>query len=205
MRRLPARAHDNGIFVVFGNGVGGRQWRGADRQRHDHRPVRADSPRDMGRPRQDDRCRPRLGLVAVGHRAEMDPGAAAGTVRDSHPATVLHCLSARGAILRPSGQAYSKVVNSGLNGICGCGVSALPPNAEVDAALNHVRDAPTTDIAARRGLLLSAGRASRKSFVGRPPYRPTRARTSARMKRSTTNMNAIDGISRISAVMEAIW
>jgi hypothetical protein len=32
-----------------------------------------------------------------------------------------------------------------------------------------------------------------------------RARTSARMKRSTTNMKAIEGTSRISAVIDAIW
>jgi len=36
-------------------------------------------------------------------------------------------------------------------------------------------------------------------------YRPTLASTSARRKRSTTNMKAIEGTSRISAVIEAIW
>lgn len=37
------------------------------------------------------------------------------------------------------------------------------------------------------------------------PHRPTCASTSARKKRSTKNMKAIDGTNRIRAVMEAIW
>ena len=39
----------------------------------------------------------------------------------------------------------------------------------------------------------------------RRTHRPIRASTSARRNRSTTSMNPIDGSSRISAVMDAIW
>ena len=40
---------------------------------------------------------------------------------------------------------------------------------------------------------------------GEASQRPTFASTSALKNRSTTNMKAMDGISRIRAVIEAIW
>ena len=57
-------------------------------------------------------------------------------------------------------------------------------------------DAPQHRFAARR---------RHEPYGMKGAHRPTCASTSARRKRSTTNMKAIDGTSRIRAVMEAIW
>ena len=105
MRWLPSRAHDNGLFIVFSNGVGedngevrtgnamiidpyGRvlreTWAAGDKM------VVADLDLDL------------LPLSTgrrwiCGRRPEL--------YRGSDAATVLHLVSARGALLRPAGQA----------------------------------------------------------------------------------------------------
>ena len=66
-------------------------------------------------------------------------------------------------------------------------------------------EADVVDRAGRAPVLGDPAQRHLRHVPRRRPYRPTIASTSARRKRSTTSMNTIDGTSRISAVIEAIW
>jgi len=95
MRWLPSRAHDNGMFLLFANGVGEDDGEHLDRRRHGHGRSRSRS-------------------AAAVHGSPMDPRSASRTLRDPVPTARARTLAIGGSVLVRTGQ---KAVSSGMVGL----------------------------------------------------------------------------------------